>query len=136
MWEGAIEQVLFVGISRDEDIVWREVFKPMNTWKPRWVLGDQDSDFSVFKVNRATKGKKNAEEQGEESSRALFTAEAAVLVLNMAPRFETVGLTVGWVNSGAKPTRMINKLVDLFSEPGDTILDFFQAGRCSNVPSH
>ncbi|CAM6099012.1 unnamed protein product [Calypogeia fissa] len=123
LWRGAIETILFVGISTEEQIDWADIFKPDDV-----VAFSYDPQHDIdFQVGKRARGRgKEPKEEGEELT------EVDELTYR-APRFEMVEDKGGFVNPFAKPRQLYHRLMSRLSRSGDTILDFFSGGQVLKV---
>jgi hypothetical protein len=124
LWKGAIETMLFVGISLEEEIRWEEIFK-----RDEVVAFMFDEAYDVdFNVGRLPKPRGKGLMQEDE--RELSDVDE---LIHRAPRFEMVGDSGGFVNPFAKPRQLYHRLIFRLSKSGDTILDFFSGGQVLKV---
>lgn len=120
------ELVFFIGVTTEEFCNWSSVFHvrddgngkcPLATGYKLDAVLDEDFNFPTAHVE---------EEEETLAEEELIIKER---MARSAPTWDMVDMGEGFVNPFAKPGRMLMKIINLFSNRGDTVLDFFSGGQ-------
>lgn len=130
LWSGAKDQVIFAGISSDDAVRWKDIFKPEALVAAFYYDDRNDLDFRG-------RNQRLEKSQGKDVENSLPTAgeggtaspSEVKEIMESAPTYEMVGHRGGYVNPDCKPQKMIKAILTTLSAPGDTVLDFFSGGQ-------